>query len=314
VATGQWDQLSVPVSPDGSFRFTGLRSGTYTFVALADGFCQTNEVTAPITNGRIADLSGRPLILGRCETLHRDMLPPSCLAPQFPQPAPTKIDSVCGAVGSGGEDANQNQAKNNFCATGPTKPITIPDMMALQKRAQATKGVTFGNSDRHPLTSGPGPVIDRRPLVALGEGNLVTLQGYVLIARQEGSESVNCGKKVPNTPAYHDIHISIVDAATNTDECSGVVVEMTPHHRPASWTQENIQSVTAKHLLVRVTGQLMFDSSHTPCASGVAVQGDPRRASLWEVHPIYKFEVCPLSTCAEFGWITLEDWVRAGAN
>ena len=247
-------------------------------------------------------------------TLYADGLTQTCSAPQFPQADATKIDSICGAAGSGGKEANQNQAKNNFCPTTPAKPITIPDMVALQNKAQAINGINFGNTKKHPLTKNPGPVVNRQPLVALGEGNEVVLQGYVLIARQEGAESVNCGESVPNIPDYHDIHISIVDAAANTDECSGVVVEMTPHHRPASWTQGNVQSVSGKHLLVRVTGQLMFDSSHTPCVNRVAQDGDPKRASLWEVHPIYKFEVCPNGTCADGGWKILEDWVKPATN
>ena len=139
----------------------------------------------------------------------------SSCSPQLPQPAPTNIDKVCGAAGSGGQETNQNQAKNNLCATGTAKPMTVADLVALQKRAQATDGVIFGNPDTHPLTTNPGPVVDRKPLVDLGEGNLVALKGYVHVARQEGAESVNCEDKVPNSPAYHDIHISIVDSATN---------------------------------------------------------------------------------------------------
>jgi len=247
-------------------------------------------------------------------TLYADGLTQSCSAPQFPQATATKIDSVCGAVGSGGQEANQNQAKNNFCATAPSKPITISEMVTLQQKAQAIKGINFGNTTTHPLASKPGPVVNRQPLVALGEGKEVVLQGYVLIARQEGAESVNCENNVPDNPDYHDIHISVVDAATSTDECSGVVVEMIPHHRPTTWTQPNVQSAADKHLLVRVTGQLMFDSSHTPCVGGVAQEGDPKRASLCEVHPIYKFEVCPNGTCADGGWKILEDWVQPATN
>jgi len=247
-------------------------------------------------------------------TLYADSLTQTCSSPQFPQAATTPIDSVCGAAGSGGAEANQNLAKNNFCGTAPASQIAMADMVALQKKAAAIPGINFGNTTTHPLTTQPGPVIDRKPLVALGEGNEVALQGYVLIARQEGSESVNCGNSVPDNPAYYDIHVSIVDAATNTDECSGVIAEMIPHHRPASWTPDNVQLVAGKHLLVRVTGQLMFDSSHTPCTGGVSVKDDPSRVSLWEVHPIYKFEVCPSGQCATSGWQTLEDWVQAGAK
>jgi hypothetical protein len=238
-----------------------------------------------------------------------NVLAESCPAPQFPQAAATNIDSVCGVAGYDITEGAQNLVKNNFCATAPARSITVNDMVSLQKRAQAIKDVNFGNPATHPLTSEFGPTINRAPLVVLGEGTQVALSGYVLFARQEGAESVNCGKSVPDRPAYHDIHISIVDAATNRDECSGVVVEMSPHHRPASWTQQNVQSLADQRLPIRVIGQLMFDSSHTPCVGGIAVGGDPKRASLWEVHPIYKFEVCPGGKC-----VALEDWVAAGAK
>jgi len=243
------------------------------------------------------------------------LAPPSCPSPRFPQAAPTGIDSACSAAGAqiDGARSLENLAKNNFCAAEPAKPITIADMVALQKRA-AISGINFGNPARHPLTSKPGPVVNRKPLVTLGEGNEVVLQGYVLLAHQEGPESMNCGRSVPDSPAYHDIHISIVDATTNANECSGVVVEMSPHHRPALWTQQNVKSIGDKHLLVRVTGQLMFDSSHTPCVAGVPTMGDAGRASLWTVTPIYKFEVCPGGGCVSGGWITLEAWVEAGAH
>ena len=88
-------------------------------------------------------------------------------------------------------------------------------------------------------------------------------------------------QNVPDDPAYHDIHISIVLSPADS-ECSGVVVEMTPHYRPAAWSAQLVNQVAAAGLLVRVTGQRMFDSSHTPCISGSPIKGDPARISLWE--------------------------------
>src|ERR1035438_448090 len=73
-------------------------------------------------------------------TLYASGLTQTCSAPQFPELGAPKTASACAAVGSGGKEANQNQAKNNFCATAPSKPIAIPDMVALQKKAQAIKG------------------------------------------------------------------------------------------------------------------------------------------------------------------------------
>lgn len=237
----------------------------------------------------------------------------TCTTPKFPTDTPTVMDETsCSVAGNGGAETWQNEAKNNFCAGGSSAPATtsIPELVALQAKVQQIPNINFGNTRDHPLTSKAGPVRDRAPLVALGEGSLVQLQGYVKLARQEGAESVNCGSNVPNDPAYHDIHISIVLSPADS-ECSGVVVEMTPHHRPEEWTPQLVNQVAQAGLLVRVTGQRMFDSSHTPCISGAPLSGDPARISLWEVHPIYKFEVCSQGNCSGGGWVPLEAWHKS---
>jgi len=239
---------------------------------------------------------------------HAETFPNACSAPRFASATATSIDSLCGLAGSGGPEAPQNEAKNNFCPTAPAKAITIAEMVDLQKMVEQNKSIPFGNDRSHPLSSTHGPAQDRAPLVALGESTEVILTGFVLVARQEGAESVNCEKTVPDVPANHDIHISIVDSASNTVECTSVVVEMSPHHRPAAWNHANVEAVATAHLPVRVTGQLFFDSSHTPCGSGGPVEGDPSRASLWEVHPIYAFDVCTQGDCRTGGWVPLEQW------
>ena len=237
----------------------------------------------------------------------------TCSSPHFPpNSAPTTIDATsCTIVGNGGSETFQNEAKNNFCALGPGKPITIPELITLQVKVQQDSVIPFGNPSDHPITSKPGPATDRKPLQALGEGTPVTLQGFVLIARQEGAESANCGTNIADIPPNHDIHVTIVDTASQTDECSGVVAEMIPHHRPAAWTADNVNIVAQKKLPVRVMGQLLFDSSHTPCQGGKPVSGDPSRASLWEVHPIYEFDVCPQGNCSNgTGWVSLEGFLK----
>jgi hypothetical protein len=232
-----------------------------------------------------------------------------CSNPHYPSPIKTAIDDApCGIAGKGGEETWQNEAKNNFCAPDPAFPTTIADLTALQQKAQQ-QNIDFGNPRSHPMTPEPGPVKDRASLVALGEGQQIELQGFVKIARQEGAESVNCGKNVPNTAQCHDIHISIVQKAADI-ECASVVAEMTPHHRPASWTAARVNQVADAKLLIRMTGQRMFDSSHSPCQQGVPVKGDPSRVSLWEVHPIYSFDVCPQGDCAAGGWVPLETWKK----
>lgn len=234
----------------------------------------------------------------------------SCEDPSFPA-GPAPIDSTsCALEGNGGAEAAQNDAKNNFCAVGPPIQETIGGLVALQKKVQQDGTVPFGNNHNHPLSDQPGPATDRGTLESLGEGHQVILTGYVKIARREGAESVNCGKNgpVPNTPPYHDIHISIVPSH-DSEECDGIVAEMIPHHRPEAWTPQLVNQVAKSGLEVRLTGNLMFDSSHTPCQGGVPLKGDPSRASLWEVHPIYRFEVCTEGDCsADNGWVDLDNW------
>jgi hypothetical protein len=247
----------------------------------------------------------------------------SCPNPAFPGPA-VPIDSSCSAQGAGGVEATQNEAKNNFCATGTPQgaplPKTFAQLIALQSQVAQNTSINFGDEANPGMH---GPTTDRAPLKALGEGKLVQLKAFVVAAAQEGDESVNCGKafdQEPKKDLFHDIHISLVatqqlatpanTAEKDANECQGIVSEMIPHHRPPEWTAANVNKVAAKHLMVRLTGQLFFDSSHVPCSQGKEVRTNPRRISLWEVHPIYKFEVCTANCAAAGTWVPLSQWVK----
>jgi hypothetical protein len=238
---------------------------------------------------------------------------PACDSPSFPTPAPAtspEIDSQCGINGIGaGPEGVQDSVKNNFCATGTTKVQTIADLTALQNAVLKDTAINFGNANTAKRKR--GPTTNRKPLQTLGEGTLVTLKAFILFAKQEGPESNNCGIKVPDKPLFHDIHINLVSSTSITNQCSGVVVEMSPHHRPDSWTHANVEKVSKLQLPVRVTGQLYFDSSHVPCVGGKSGGGgQPSRVSLWEIHPIYKFEVCTAGCDGEGTWLPLDEWVK----
>jgi hypothetical protein len=86
---------------------------------------------------------------------------------------------------------------------------------------------------------------------------------------------------------------------------------MSPHHRPDAWIHGNVERVGTEKLPVRVTGHLYFDSSHFPCSKGQPVgEGNPKRISLWEIHPIYKFEVCTANCDAAGTWVPLDEWAK----
>jgi hypothetical protein len=246
---------------------------------------------------------------------------PACPLP-FPDPPVTQpidnsLEHSCGMFGFTDLEAlkAENFAKNNFCAGMQNRNtrcepelVDFDKLNKLQAQVERDHSINWGNP--HNVDHSAGPTTNREQLRQFGEGNLVTLKGYVLIARQEGAESVNCGANVPNDPTYHDIHIVVVPSANETNECNSIVVEMSPHHRPFEWTASNLNDLAQSHIPVRVTGQLFFDSSHVPCQAGQASLGSPKRSSLWEIHPIYKFEVCPANCDVEENWITIAGWLK----
>lgn len=225
---------------------------------------------------------------------------------RFPRSVATPIDALCGLSGTGtAAEGLQDQAKNNFCTGASTAPISLAQIASLQTAVEKITSIPKGS-----------PPASRTALVGLGEGNVVVFEGFVFEARQECKETVNCSAQVPNKNAYHDIHISLIDApkTSTTNECSGFVAEMIPHFRPPQWTACSVNGVASKGLRVRVTGQQFFDGSHLPCKNGAPVGTEPKRVSLWEIHPIYKFEVCPSGTCSAGGWQPLEVFAKGAPS
>ena len=243
-----------------------------------------------------------------------------CTTPSFPGKA-VAVDSRCGIDGTpGGHEVEQNRLKNNFCAGGTPEIVSFSHLRDLQVKVEKNSQINFGDRAN---PGARGPTTDRAPLMELGEGKLVQIRGFVLLAKQEGDESVNCGKDFDDEEhknLFHDIHIALVEtsalagadpndkASHEAAECKGIVVEMSPHHRPPEWTAGHINQVAHARLPIRVTGHLFFDSSHVPCDGDQEVRTNPRRMSLWEIHPIYKFEVCTAGCSGAGTWLPLEEW------
>ena len=242
---------------------------------------------------------------------------PGCTLPFKPIQVkhPTIDDGTCGLEGTfkkAAEDTPehraQNRAKNNFCASGDPLTLTFNDFEKLQTAAENAH-VTFGARDTLPT--------DRSVLVNLmddgaggkvGEGRLVRLVGFIIDTKAGSSESVNCNRtKIVN----NDIHIAL-GKDPNDDECDGVIAEISPHFRPKDWNRTNLNALTRRP--VRITGQLFFDASHLPCHNGKPKQGDPRRMSIWEIHPVYAVDVCierKLTSCKiddDDKWLPLNEW------
>jgi hypothetical protein len=253
------------------------------------------------------------------------------------------IDKVCGKNGDSApssDSAKQNVIKNRFCLPGsPTTPVAIDfaTIDALQKAAQQ-KHIPFGRIDLGNGNSKENLPPNRSLLIdlitnangqKLGEGNLVTLEGFIFKARHSNvgaGESVNCHRPLL---ADNDVHIALAQTKagalqqTTASECKTVTAEITPHHRsqsynrfstfPADFLNGHPQAAGKDKLKgnpppllgarVRVTGQLFFDGSHAPCSNG---HGAPARRSIWEIHPVFKIEVFDT---AQSKFVSLEEWM-----
>jgi hypothetical protein len=205
----------------------------------------------------------------------------------------------CSDPTSAADHAAFNEAKRNIPAAG-TKPVLLDianDFPALQQAAEEKVG-----------SGGDIPAASRAELADLdtsggkvGEGSLVRVFGF-LTSKPDGlgphpntGESVNCNLKgEPN----NDIHIPLVDQPGQS-EYEGIVVEMIPQGRASKsgWDSKTLIAVAKKGLEVMVEGQLFYDNQHKVNAEqDDPLKGQPARMSLWEVHPITSFLVCPKTT------------------
>lgn len=195
----------------------------------------------------------------------------------------------------------RNRLKRRVPPAGPPTPINFSDLVDLQTQASRLvgEGVEVDAPERARLRQ-----LETRTGHVYSEGDRVVLRGYVAAVRPNRSgESVNCrltGLK------DNDIHIVLVAVPGDT-EYQGVVVELIPQARPAGWTVARLTRVQRSRWPVRVEGALFYDNPHRVRLNDApATRSQPRRMSLWEIHPVTAFGVCPTKACPEDGWTPLE--------
>lgn len=243
------------------------------------------------------------------------------------------IDQHCPNEGCAKKDNDkaQNKVKNNFCAAGPATQISAVSIDKLQADVdQLVQQGTFKYGQSSPQPADRVKLHDLSTVdvngnsVLLGEGKLVTFEGFVLDAKHDDTyvlgtdkpyagEGVNCNNSLFD---WNDIHVALGEKA-GAEECSSVTAEISPHFRPALWDRFDSNACTSPHvtnslpingLRVRITGQLFFDGSHTPgqCEGPHGVNSFPRR-SVWEIHPAYAIEVFDPN---KNKFVTLEEWAQ----
>ena len=218
-----------------------------------------------------------------------------------------------GCAAQPSDDASFNQMKRGLStATDPSTavPVTIDALTRLQSVVDAQLHVA-----RRDFTAATRAQLRNLTLNGqqLGEGTLVRLTGFIVRADNDPQhhrgahpntgESVNCNLHAPDD---NDFHIPIV-ANSGDKDCQSVTAEMIPQGRPAQWNLGLLHDqIAIQSKRVMVVGPLFYDNAHAVDSNcDTASSGNPKRVTLFEVHPVQAFFVCPDGTCSDdnmAGW------------
>lgn len=205
-------------------------------------------------------------------------------------PVPLNRITDCPDTGCGPSlDPLLNKAKNVRSVDGDAETMTIKEVKDLEDKVE---GYKIGDQ--------------RDKLTALGEGKKITVEAWALIARKGVGESCNCKLlSVKDT----DNHIVLVEPAVKNptlakSENDSITAEFTPrvrldHPNLARAKLQPLITAGSGKVKVRITGQLMFDSEHSP-------GGHLKRHNNWEVHPVTGLNYCKKKTCGENDLIDIE--------
>ena len=234
-------------------------------------------------------------------------------------PCAQKLED-CPPSGCAAEDSPDGLInRTKIRAPSGTVPLalTFDDFNSLQ--AQANPLVNQGL----PLTQEKRDLLKNLTVSSgqVSEGSLVKLRGFISVGQAPHKsstphpnrhESVNCRL---TDPKDNDFHISIARKVVD-NEFNGLVVEMIPQGRDAAWRLQTLKLVQDQGRRVLVVGALFYDNKHLVNADSAHPVGtNPKRFSLWEIHPITQFFVCmkasndcsATSTSATAGWKRLND-------
>ena len=127
-------------------------------------------------------------------------------------------------------------------------------------------------------------------------------------------ESVNCRLA---GAANNDFHIPIARQSEDS-EFEGIVVEIIPQDRASEWTIKKLRRISKEERQVLVRGQLLYDNKHRINDDPENdLPGQPKRFSLWEIHPVTEFYICLKESCdvanVATEWTKLENVQLCGA-
>lgn len=200
----------------------------------------------------------------------------------------------------------RNMAKRHVPGAGTPQTVTLSDFETLQSDINGA----FTDAAKHKTKFEPTrDALRNLALTAttVSEGALVQFAGFVIDVKDEHPESVNCAGQ-----DGMDIHISLGDRTTT--EWHGIVGEMIPQiPRTDGWDSATLARLKkAPKPQVLVIGGLTYDNEHLVNKDSAHPNGtQPKRVSLWEIHPITEFLVCETPSCDpehKSEWTPLAAW------
>lgn len=209
-----------------------------------------------------------------------------CVSPETLEACTTTKPTGCSGAGSA--HGLVNELKRTAPVEEDPTLMTFETFSQLQSQAVelVDQGVEISPTDRDQIKS----IATSEGTV--GEGSRVRLMAFLSKGKPHANtgESVNCNlKHEPN----NDIHISVSESK-NASESEGIVVEMIPQDRSADWTVAKVKNLRGKLLLIE--GRLFYDNLHFANGDETnPIQGQPKRFSLWEIHPLVSVKVCQKS-------------------
>lgn len=206
-----------------------------------------------------------------------------CVSPETLDACTTTKPTGCSEEGS--PHGLANKLKRTVPPEGTPTTVNFDTFSQLQSAAVGLvdQGVEIEPTDRDKIKS-----IETTE-GTIGEGSRVRLMAFLSEGKPHPNtgESVNCNLK---TETNNDIHIPVSESK-NASEFEAIVVEMIPQDRPAKWTSTNVRQLRGKLLLIE--GGLFYDNLHFANGDPAnPVPGQPKRFSLWEIHPVVSVKVC----------------------
>lgn len=136
--------------------------------------------------------------------------------------------------------------------------------------------------------------------VKVREGSVVSIRGYIVgIPHVSRADRDPCDTAPGRAARDYVLNLGELAGDTEFDSIIAVITARNRRQHPndKKWNLEKIRRIARETAMFRLTGQLFYDSKHVVNSDPAAeMKDEPRRLSLWEIHPVTNIKVCRSDT------------------